>query len=495
MLTTEGPHAMKERRFMSLLQQAVNRVFLLSSLVIFSMIPPPPAFSLTLQQEEVLAEEFVRYIHATHRLVRDPLITGYVREVGGRIVDVLEDPPFPITFNVVLNPSYNAFAGPGGHIYIHSGLILAMESEEELAGILGHEIAHVTCRHISEIVARSKKVGIGTLAGLAAGILAAVGGASPDAAFGLIMGSQAAGQSALLSYSRENEREADERGLGYLSAAGYGGEGLLTMLRKIRGKEWYTTDDVPTYLRTHPGTEERITFVSAWLKSRQKDSPIESRKNPSDDEAFARVRDRLQARYTDSGAAVSHLGNRLKEDPDNLSVRHALALAQIRNGDRDDALKNMEIVTRANPMDKVVISDLGRIRFHAGQPEAAILLLKNVAPETGDPEVFFDLGRAYAALGHYEEAVKTYEEVLRMAPDLIGARYALGEVLGRMGRDGLAHYHLGRYHHGTRNFSNADFHYARSISLLAEDSPESRDARERREAIARQLRKASPERR
>jgi predicted Zn-dependent protease len=480
---------------MSLLQQAVNRVFRVLVLPFAILGLSLPAFSLTLQEEEVLAKEFVQYIQASQRLVRDPVITAYVREVGRRIVDTLEDPPFPMTFDVVLDPAYNAFAGPGGHIYIHSGLILAMEEEAELAGILGHEIAHVSCRHISELVSRSRKVGMGTLAGMAAGILAALGGARPDAAVGLILGSQAAGHSALLSYTRENERQADERGLGYLSAAGYGGEGLLRVLRKIRGQEWYTTDDVPIYLRTHPGTEERIAFVASWLESRQKTLTHSPKADPSDPIRFRKIRTRLLGRYGDVEMAVNQLRQGLVKDPEDLFVQHALALALIRKGEREEALALMEAVARKSPMDPLVLADLGRVRYRAGRPEAAIGLLEVVAPETGDPEVFFDLGRAYAAVGRYEKAIQTLDRVMEMAPDLIGARYAAGEVWGQMGKDGLAHYHLGRYHQGLRDFANAEFHYARSLTLLPEGAPERADAEKRREEVRRGLRSQAAQKR
>ncbi|MCW7752854.1 M48 family metalloprotease [Desulfobotulus sp. H1] len=478
---------------MSLLKKAVNCVFAVLVLTVLLLSFPHPALSLTLQEEEEIAEQFVRYIQATQRLVRDPVITEYVRGVGNRILATIDNPPFPMTFNVVLDPSYNAFAGPGGHIYVHSGLILAMEREEELAGIMGHEIAHVTCRHIAELVSRSRKVGLGTLAGMAAGILAAVGGASPDAAIGLIMGSQAAGQSAILSHTRENERQADERGLTYLTDAGYGGEGLLTMLRKIRSKEWYTTDDVPTYLRTHPGTEERIAFVASWLETRN--SEAVSRDNPSDNDAFQRVRNRLLGRYGEVDTATSQLRRKLQDTPDDLSLQHALALALIRQNAREEALALMEKVARSRPMDTVTIADLGRIRYHADRPESAIPLLKNVAPETDDPEVFFDLGRAYTAVGNYEAAVKTFDRVLSMAPSLIGAHYSLGEAYGRMGRDGMSHYHLGRYHQGARDFTNADFHYSRSLVLLPEGSAESDDALKRRDTVRKQHRRSSQEKR
>lgn len=478
---------------MSLLHRTVNRVFCILTLIFCLWSCPFPVFSLTLQEEEELAKDFVRYITATHRLVRDPFITDYVRDVGRRVVDTLENPPFPMTFDVVIAPSYNAFAGPGGHIYIHSGLLMAMEDESELAGILAHEIAHVSCRHIPELVERSRKAGMGALAGVAAGILAALGGASPDAALGLIVGSQAAGQSAMLSYTRDNERQADERGLDYLTRAGYGGEGLLHMLRKIRGQEWYSSDDVPVYLRTHPGTEERVAFVASWLESRKKTLTRTPEADPSDRERFHRVRMRLQGRYGDVERSLQDLRQILARNPEEDTARHALALVLIRRGDGDAALEAMEAVARKSPMDPLVMADLGRIRYRVGQLESAIVLLESMAPETGDPEVFFDLGQALASQGRDRDAVRVFNQTMEMAPELVGARYAAGQALGRLGEEGLAHYHLGRYHEALRDYVNADFHYGRCLILLSEETAERQDAGKRREEMRREIRKKAAE--
>ena len=107
-----------------------------------------------------------------------------------------------------------------------------MDEEEELAGILGHEIAHVYCRHISQKIERSKKIGMATLAGIAAGILMGLGGAG-EAGSAVTMGSMAGGQSAELSYSRENEIQADQNGLKFITEAGYSVSGLLKILKKI----------------------------------------------------------------------------------------------------------------------------------------------------------------------------------------------------------------------------------------------------------------------
>lgn len=466
-----------------------KRFFFYPVLFLLSLVLILPCAALTIQEEEEIAKEFLKYIRATHRLVRDPVIVDMVRDVGETIVSELDAPPFDFTFDVVLDRTYNAFAGPGGHIYVHSGLLMAMESERELAGILGHEIAHVTCRHISQMVDRSKTIGLGTLAGLTAGILAGISGASPDAVAGLIMGTQAAGKSAILAYTRENERQADERGLGYLVATGYGGEGLLTMLKTIRGQEWFTTDEVPTYLRTHPGTDERIAFVASWLETRAATVEKIGEKDPTDEKRFLRAKARLVALYGDLETVIPQLRRAVSEKPENMALRHAFSLALIRDGKAEESLQELEKVFKADPLDPVIIADLGRVRYRAGKLEGAVSLLETAAPELEDPEVWFDLGRTYAGLKRYDEAVAVFRKVADISPALIGAWHAAGDAYGRMGKKGFAHYHLGRYSQSVRKFENAAFHYRKAVALLPEEEALREDAQKRLSVIQRQMQK------
>ena len=239
-------------------------------IVIVGILSPKEAFSITIQQEEELSREVMKVVLKHYELIKDPLIVNYINEIGQRIISVLQPQPFIYHFYVIKDDVYNAFATPAGHIFVNSGLIEAMENEEELAGILAHEIAHVVCRHISQKIERGKKIGIATLAGIAAGILLGSGGAAA-AANAVTVGSVAAGQSVALAYSRDDEIQADQIGLACLAKAGYSGEELLSMLKKLRSKRWFGSDQIPTYLSTHPAPEERMAYIDTWLEKKQKD--------------------------------------------------------------------------------------------------------------------------------------------------------------------------------------------------------------------------------
>jgi len=201
--------------------QVIRKAFLLCFVLIFifNILVPKGALCMTIQEEEEMSREVMKVIIKHYELINDPLIVNYINQMGQKIVSALPPQPFDYHFYVIKNGEYNAFATPAGHVFVNSGLLEAMENEEELAGILSHEIAHVVCRHISQKIERSQKIGIATLAGIAAGILLGVGG-SMAAANALTIGSSAAGQSLELSYSREDEFQADQIGLICLTKAG-----------------------------------------------------------------------------------------------------------------------------------------------------------------------------------------------------------------------------------------------------------------------------------
>ena len=195
-----------------------------------------PAWGITVQEEVDLGEEFMQQARQYYRLVEDPFICQYINALGQKMLEQFPQQPFEFHFYVVKQDVYNAFAGPAGNVFINSGLLAVMESEAELAGILGHEISHVTCRHISEGIERSGKIQMGTLAGVLAGLLLGAAG-SGEASQAMIVSSMAAGQSIYLTHSRENEREADKVGVTALVDAGYPVQGLVTMLKKIKSRE------------------------------------------------------------------------------------------------------------------------------------------------------------------------------------------------------------------------------------------------------------------
>ena len=131
----------------------------LTAILMMGHLTPQAVFGLTVSEEEKMARSFLNVIYKYYEVIEDPVVVNYVNKVGNRIVAGLQEPLFHYRFFVINTHTYNAFAIPAGYIFINSGLLMAMDNEAELAGILGHEIAHVNARHISQRIEMSKKIG------------------------------------------------------------------------------------------------------------------------------------------------------------------------------------------------------------------------------------------------------------------------------------------------------------------------------------------------
>jgi len=449
--------------------RVIRKAFLFCFVLIFiiNILVPKGALCITIQEEEEMSREVMKVIIKHYEVINDSLIVNYINQLGQKIVSSLPPQPFEYHFYLIKNDEYNAFATPAGHVFVNSGLMEAMENEEELAGILGHEIAHVVCRHISQQIDRAQKIGIATLAGIAAGILLGVGG-SAAAAQALTMGSAAAGQSIQLSYSREDEFQADQIGLISLTKAGYNGEGLLTMLKKLWSRRWFGPDQIPTYLTTHPATEERMAHIDTWLEQNKK---IETH---IDAYNFSRVHTRLVAVYGDKSVALRKFKAEVEKHPEDPLAQYGYGLILARTGDRKDAIDHLKRALVKNAFDPYMLKDLGQIYFFDGQYREALNILENAASiSSNDPEVFFYLGRAQMELGRLHEAAVTFEELIEKNDDYPQALYSLGETYGKLGRLDEAHYCLGVYYKKKYDVKNAAFHLKRALELM--EDPDKRE--------------------
>ena len=444
--------------------QLIRKAFLFCFVLIFivNILVPKGALCITIQEEEEMSREVMKVIMKHYELINDPLIANYINQMGQKIVSALPPQPFNYHFYVIKNDEYNAFATPAGHVFINSGLLEAMENEEELAGILSHEIAHVVCRHISQKIERAQKIGIATLAGVAAGILLGVGG-SMAAANALTIGSTAAGQSLELSYSREDEFQADQIGLVCLTKAGYDGEGMLSMLKKLWSRRWFGPAQIPTYLSTHPATEERMVNIDTWLEQNKKTEA------QIDNYNFSKVHVRLVAVYGDESVALRKFEEEVKNHPEDPLAHYGYGLVLARAGARKNAIGHLKTALKQNALDPYMLKDLGQIYFLDGQYREAFNVLEDAARvSSNDHEVFFYLGRAQMELGRYHEAAVTFEKLIEEKYNNPKLFYSLGETYYKMGRLDEYHYCLGIFYKEKNDFKNALFHLRRALEKMSD---------------------------
>lgn len=204
--------------------------------------------------EVALGRQMAWQVESQQRVLSDPVLTAYVSQVGGKIVAVSDRSDLPFHFKVLKSDEVNAFALPGGYVYVYSGLMEKLDNEAELAGVLSHEISHVVARHA---VKRIQQVyGYQVIASLALGGRAAsVTGTILNAGVSLVV----------LGYGRANEFEADYDGTYYMEKAGYNPDGMLQLLGEIESLSKHQPGALEKLISTHPPTQERIGRIKAEI--------------------------------------------------------------------------------------------------------------------------------------------------------------------------------------------------------------------------------------
>ncbi|WP_300668521.1 M48 family metallopeptidase [Desulfoluna sp.] len=445
----------------------LSRVICMAILLVF--LCGQVASAITIREENEVAGEFIRMIRAHYRIIDDPVVNDYIVGLGERILSAFPEQPFNYHFYVVESDVFNAFAGPGGHVFIHSGLLQALPNEEALAGIMAHEISHVYSRHISDRIERSKKIGMGTLAGVAAGILVGVAGGNPSAGGALTMGTLAGSQSAALAYSREDEMQADQVGMSYMMAAGYGGEEMLTGLKTIREKQWFGPSQIPTYLTTHPALEDRIAYIGNWIEAHKEE--IAARRKSIDQASFLKTKARLTALYTPVALAEDLFTHAMERGAAPLYTEYGLGLLMDRMGKYDKAALHMRKVLERRAFDKDALRGLGRIYFHQGKYKEARQLLEGaMSLDPDDFESNLWLGRLLIEEGAFHEAVN---RLVPLATDYgpgALAHYDLGNAFAKLGKVYDSSYHLGFYYRGVGDLRNAVFQLKRAKEMAPNEA-------------------------
>jgi beta-barrel assembly-enhancing protease len=438
-----------KEEFAEMTAKKIIRIFLAVVLMGF----PEIARGITIQEEEELSQQFMVEVNTYYEIIHDSIISNYINYIGDKILSFVPPQPFQYHFYVVKEDVYNAFAGPGGQVFINSGLFEALDNEDELAGIIAHEISHVVCRHISQQIEQSKKVGMGTLAGVAAGILLGAAGAGGAASSAAVLGSMAAGQSIVLAHSREDEMQADQRGVDFLTQAGYNPKGLMTALTKIRSKQWYGKDQVPTYMMTHPAVEDRIGYLSTWIEtntSRINQLPHHSNLN------FDWAHTRLVAMFGPENNALKDFNAEVAQKPDDAMAHYGYGLVLTRTGNRSAAVDQFRAALTKRAFDPILLTELGKTYFLDGRYTESLTILQgalDISPD--ETESLFYTARCYIEIGKFQEASRFLETLLQITPDYPDAMFYLGRTYGSLNRIPDACYYLGRYYYSRGDFKNA----------------------------------------
>ncbi len=228
---------------------------------------------ISLGAERQLGDRIARELYRDPDYLEDPVLDEYIQRLWAPLVkaafargELSPDLQERFAWRILLgrDRSVNAFALPGGYLGVHLGLIAVVNSNDELASVLAHELSHVTQRHIARSMDEQSKMTPWVIGSMILGALAI--SKNPQAAQGLIVGGQAAAVQSQLSYSRDMEREADRVGFGVLSDAGYDPQGFVGMFNKLQQSAGVNDNGAYPYLRSHPLTTERIADMQARLQ-------------------------------------------------------------------------------------------------------------------------------------------------------------------------------------------------------------------------------------
>ena len=247
----------------------------------------------SLEKEIALGKQLAQEVERSSKLIDDPVVTEYVNRVGQNLVRN-SDARVPFTIKVIDSDEVNAFALPGGFFYVNSGLILRAQEESELAGVMAHEISHVTARH------GTKNATKGEIAQLATIPLLLLGPAGV-AGYGLYEALNIALPLTFLKFSRDAEAEADFLGIQYMYKAGYDPNSYVTFFERIQADEKRSPGTIPKIFSTHPPTPERIANAQKEIARilPEKDEYIVT--TSEFDQVKARLRTVIYARKVQNG--------------------------------------------------------------------------------------------------------------------------------------------------------------------------------------------------
>jgi predicted Zn-dependent protease len=249
--------------------------------------------SVGVEEEAELGAALAAQARKEVRLIEDPAAVGALNEIGRGLVERADSTERRYTFYLVDSPEVNAFAIPGGHVFVNRGLIERADQLSELAGVLGHEIAHVTERHGIEQLEKQEK------AGLLVSVVYWVLGREPGALEQVAI--QGGGAALFAKYGRDAEREADQRAVEMLAAAGYDPEGMATFFEDLLREQARQPTVVDQWFASHPSSEERVRNARAMIQAL---GALDESRLARDTPEYQRFRARV--RQLGSGPAVGH---------------------------------------------------------------------------------------------------------------------------------------------------------------------------------------------
>lgn len=407
-------------------------------------IGDPTGTSFTPLQEQQLGEAFYRNLHSQLEISQDPEATDYIRNVGQRLTENSDKPDQPFHFFIVNSQQINAFAGPGGYIGVNSGLILASETESELASVMAHEIAHITQRHLFQAFQDSSRLSLPMAAAMLAAML--VGSQSSQAGQAALLATQAAMAQHQINFTRDNEAEADRVGMQILSKSAFDPRGMPAFFERLQQSIRFSGHSTPEFLLTHPVTTSRISDT----RGRAEKFPY--RQYP-DSMVYQLIRAKLRVASTRNAKdavryfkLIERQGTAEQQDV----ARYGLALALVHDFQTQDGQALLQQLIRKYPDQPYFISALAESQMEAKDYAAAEKTFETGLQRFPDYRAMtLNYVRTLLTDRKAEQARKLLQQYMLRNKPGPGIYELMAEIYGQLGQEAESHRFVAEYYYAS----------------------------------------------
>lgn len=362
--------------------------------------------ALTIEKEKIVGDVIMRQLRGQAPIVHDPVLQEYIQSLGNQLVIHADNTKFPFTFFMINNPVINAFAFFGGHIGIHTGLLVKADNESELASVLAHEVAHVTQRHLARRKQSQERNSPLQIASLIGGLLLAI--ADPEAGMAAVQASSAASQQATINFTRNNEQEADNIGINILYRAGFDPQGAPGFFEKLVAASRGRNNQL-AFLQTHPLPAQRVAQTISRARSYgAKNLP------PSLDFHLAKAR--IKARYMGSPernmeyfSALIGKGNAVEQ----VATLYGMAISYFEAEKYQQAKAILQQLLDQQPENLFYLDVMTDVHIKLQQPRKAVSLLSPIWQlKPQNKTLTLNLANAYISAQMYAPAIEVLRDLL-----------------------------------------------------------------------------------
>ncbi len=417
---------------------------------------------MTPTQERHLGQAFMRNVRNAMPIISDPFLNSYIESLGRRLSRQSGDNNLPFHFFLVNKQSINAFAGPGGYIGIHTGLISTTESESELAAVLAHEIAHVTQRHLMRTFQMADDMSLATTALVIAAIVLGAATDNADMGMAAATGVQAGMLQRQINFTRANEKEADRIGIKTTSDSGFDPRAMPVFFQRMgKANRLYDSKQLPEFLRTHPVTTNRI----ADSMGRAETYPY--RQYP-DSVEYHLIRATIrEQKFRDPHAAVKFYSSGLRDGRyrNAEGQRYGLVRALIRTRDYKRARSELNKLLKKSPRRTHYIALKADLAHRSGNPKQAINILRNgLQLHPGNYPLTIYYSDMLLGAGEAKKAQRSLKRLLKKRPLDAELHKMIARAAGDSGRTSEGHKYMAEYYYLNGNLVSAIQHLETALN-------------------------------